>query len=66
MTRRSNSLKKTSIWQAMESFRVFIGEITPVVSSIDNKMIGVVSESAVIDAYLSTVDRLRREENESV
>ena len=56
----------TSIWQAMEAFRAFYGEIAPVVSSQDGRLLGVVSESAVIDAYLSTVDRLRREENESV
>ena len=56
----------TSIWQAMEAFRNFLGEITPIVSSEDNRVLGVVSESTVIDAYLTTVDRLRREENESV
>ena len=56
----------TSIWQAMAAFRDFLGEITPVVSSDDNRLLGVVSESKAIDAYLNMVDRLRREENESV
>lgn len=56
----------TSIWLAMEAFREFFGEIAPVVSADGKRLLGVVSESAVIDAYLNTVDRLRREENESV
>jgi len=56
----------TSVWQAMEAFREFLGEMSPVVSATDNRLLGAVSESAVIAAYLDTVDRLRREENESV
>jgi CIC family chloride channel protein len=56
----------TSIWQAMEAFRQFRGELAPVVSASDRRLLGVVSESSVIDAYLETVNRLRREENESV
>ena len=56
----------TSVWQAMESLRDFLGEITPVVSSSDCRLLGVVSESSVIDAYLDTVNRLRREEHESL
>lgn len=56
----------TSVWQAMEALRGFLGEITPVVSAADQRLLGVVSESDVINAYLDTVNRLRREENESV
>jgi len=58
--------ESTSVWQAMEALRDFVGEIAPVVSSSDCRLLGVVSESNVIDAYLRTVDRLRREENESI
>ena len=50
----------------MEALREFLGEIAPVVSATDRRLLGVVSESTVIDAYLETVNRLRREENESV
>lgn len=56
----------TSVWQAMEGLRHFLGEIAPVVSASDGRLLGVVSESTVIDAYLETVNRLRREENESL
>ena len=56
----------TTVWQAMEALRNFLGEITPVVSTSTGELLGVVSESTVIEAYLDTVHRLRREENESV
>ena len=46
--------------------RGFVGELTPVVAAADGRLLGVVSESNVIDAYLETVNRLRREENESL
>lgn len=58
--------ESTTIWQAMEGFRAFIGEVAPIVSASERRLLGVVSESAVLDAYLETVNRLRREENESV
>ena len=58
--------ESTTVWQAMEALRGFLGEITPVVSTSDRRLLGAVPESAVIDAYLETVNRLRREENESV
>ena len=58
--------ESTSVWQAMEAFRDFLGEVAPVVSAGDKRLLGVVSESTVIDAYLRTVHQLRREENESV
>jgi len=64
-----NALKfdeSTSVRQAMEALRGFLGEIAPVVSASDRRLLGVVSESTIIEAYLDTVDRLRREENESV
>ena len=56
----------TTVRQAMEAFRGFLGEVAPVVSTSDRRLLGVVSESAVLDSYLETVNRLRREENESV
>ncbi len=58
--------ESTTVWQAMEALRHFLGEVTPVVSASDRRLLGVVPESAVLDAYLEAVDRLRREENESV
>ena len=58
--------ESTTVWQAMEQLRNFLGEITPVVSSEDGRLLGAVPESRVIEAYLKTVDRLRREENEAV
>ena len=58
--------ESTTVWQAMEAFRSFLGEVAPIVSASDRRLLGVVSESAVLDAYLETVNRMRREENESV
>ena len=56
----------TSIWQAMVAMRDFLGEIAPVVSSTDGRLLGAVTEGDIIAAYLKSVQRLRREENESV
>jgi len=58
--------ESTSVWEAMEALRDFIGEIAPIVSKSEGRLLGVVSEGSVIDAYLQTVNRLRREENESI
>lgn len=57
--------ESTTVWEAMEALRRFLGEVAPVVSTADRRLLGAVSESAVIDAYVDTVNRLRREENES-
>ena len=61
-----NFNETTSIWKAMEQLRTFIGEATPVVSTSNGKLLGVVTESALIAAYLDTVNRLRQEENETI
>lgn len=58
--------EKTSIWQAMLDLEDFVGEAVPVVQSTTGELIGTVTEASLINAYLSTVHDLRREENEAV
>lgn len=55
----------TTVWDAMERMRGFVGEAVPVVDR-DGRFLGVVPEGRVIGAYLQTVHRLRREENAGV
>jgi CIC family chloride channel protein len=54
----------TSIWEAMQAMRAYIGEAIPVVDSGSGRYLGAIPESAVIDAYLDSVHKLRREEHE--
>ena len=54
----------TSIWDAMQAMRNYIGEAIPVVDSRTGRYLGAVPESAVINAYLDAAQELRREEHE--
>ena len=45
----------------MTAMRGFVGESIPVVE--DGKLVGAVSESAIVSAYLGIVEGLRREEH---
>ncbi len=56
--------EKTSIWDAMEVMRDFIGEAIAVVDSRSGHYLGSVPEAAVINAYLDASHELRREEHE--
>ncbi len=56
----------TNVDEAVEAFRIFIVNIVPVVSSTDQKLLGVVWDYDVINSYLRTIERLRHEENESI
>ncbi|MEM7561505.1 MAG: chloride channel protein [Pseudomonadota bacterium] len=56
--------QNTSIWDAMECMRDYIGQAIPVVDSVTGAYLGAVPESAVINAYLDATTELRREENE--
>ncbi len=54
----------TSIWAAMERMGDFVGETIPVLDEEEGgRMLGVVSEAAVVKAYRDTMDEIRREEN---
>ncbi len=55
-----------SIRWAMEWLTDFVGVFVPVVSESNGRVLGVVSEGIVIDAYLRDSERLRREENDSI
>jgi len=52
----------TTLWQALEMMRDFLGEAVPLLAA-DGRLIGVVPESAVIAGYMEAVHDLRREEN---
>ena len=54
----------TSIWEAMETMRSYIGEAIAVVDSKSNRYLGAVPEAAVINAYLDAAQELRREKHE--
>ena len=56
----------SSIWDAMNDMKGFIGESIPVLSRGNRRLLGVVSESAIITAYLQTVHRSRQEENDAL
>lgn len=54
----------TSIWDAMETMRGYIGEAIAVVDSDSGRYLGAVPEAVVINAYLDAAQKLRREEYE--
>jgi len=53
----------TTVLEAMQALRGFIGDAIPVVHRDTGTLIGVVSEASVIEAYLDISQSLRREEN---
>lgn len=55
--------ERTTVMQAMQALRGFVGDAVPVVHSGTGRLVGVVSEAAVIEAYLDVSTALRREEN---
>ena len=56
--------QNTSIWDAMQTMRDYIGEAIPVVDSRDGRYLGAMPEAVVINAFLDAAQELRREEHE--
>ncbi len=54
----------TSIWEAMQTMRGYIGEAIVVVDSGTGQYLGVIPEAVVINAYMDAAEELRREEYE--
>ena len=54
----------TSIWDAMETMREYIGVAVPVIDSASGRYLGAIPEAVVINAYLDAAQELRREEYE--
>jgi CIC family chloride channel protein len=54
----------TSVWEAMQVMRTYMGEAIAVIDSASGRYLGAIPESAVISAYLDATDSLRREEHE--
>lgn len=50
-----------SIWDVMAKLGDFVGESIPVVE--DDRLVGVVPEASIVQAYLQTLNDIRREEN---
>lgn len=50
-----------SVWDAMSRLDSFVGESIPVVEN--GRLAGVVTEAAIIGAYLQTLNEIRQEEN---
>jgi CIC family chloride channel protein len=57
--------ESTSLWQAMESLRDYVGESVPIVDSVTHQYLGAVPESEVISSFLDAINDLRREEHEA-
>ena len=56
----------SSLWDAMNEMKGFVGESIPVLSRGEHQLLGVLSESAIVGAYLDTVHRSRQEENDAL
>ena len=56
--------ENTSIWEAMQEMRAYLGEAIAVVDSASGRYLGAIPESAAINAYLDATESLRREEHE--
>jgi CIC family chloride channel protein len=56
--------EQTSIWEAMQIMRNYVGEAIAVVDSTDGRYLGSIPESVAINAYLDATAELRREEHE--
>ena len=54
----------TSIWDAMETMRSYIGAVVAVIDSDTGRYLGAVPEAVVINAYLDAAQELRREQYE--
>ncbi|NBC97339.1 MAG: CBS domain-containing protein [Deinococcus-Thermus bacterium] len=57
---------RTSVAQAMERLRGFVGDAVPIVERDGGRYLGAVSEAAIVSAWLDEADGLRREENASL
>ncbi len=53
----------TTLATAMRQLEGFVGDVIPVVDAKSNRFVGMVTETAVIRAYLKATQDLRREEN---
>ena len=54
---------QTTIWEAMGALKGFVGDAIPVVELSSGKLVGIVTETTIIETYLDMVHDLRREEN---
>ena len=52
--------QNTSVWEAMQTMRNYIGEAIPVVDSDKGQFLGMVPEAVVINAYLDAAQELGR------
>jgi len=55
-----------SLWDAMNEMKGYVGESIPVLSRTEHRLLGVISESAIVEAYLQIVHQSRQEENDAL
>lgn len=58
--------ENTTLWEAMSKLEGFRGEAVPIINPLNNKLIGMIAESALITAYQKIANDIRSEENEAV
>ncbi|PID61451.1 MAG: chloride ion channel [Gammaproteobacteria bacterium] len=56
----------TSLWQAMQGLESFVGDAVPLIDADTRKVLGVITERRIIEAYLQTMHGLRREEHHAL
>ena len=54
----------TSIWTAMSEMKNFVGESIPVLD--DGQLVGALSESTIVSAYMDILEEVRKEEHAAV
>ncbi|MDJ0655451.1 MAG: chloride channel protein [Xanthomonadales bacterium] len=54
----------TSIWTAMSEMKNFVGESIPVLD--DGRLVGALSESTIVSAYMDILEEVRKEEHAAV
>ena len=60
---RLTLVKDVSVWTAMEKVQGFVGESIPVVEGTDSSvLVGIIHESAIVQAYMEKLDEVKREE----
>ncbi len=54
---------ETTVWEAMAALKGFVGDAVPVVEAASGRLVGIITETAIIETYLDMLHDLRREEN---
>lgn len=58
--------EQTTLWQAIEKAENFQGEVIPVIQQKTGMLLGILTETDLMNAYIRHCNALRKEENESM